>query len=66
MKRKTLYILKDICYNVYIKINQEVKTMTKAEILKQIEELKKQIEALPDETEEKIRTLPKAGDRGFY
>ena len=37
--------------------------MTKEEILKQIEELKKQIEALPDKPEEKIRTLPIDGEK---
>lgn len=35
--------------------------MTKAEILKQIEELKQQIEALPDD-EKKIRTMPNRGE----
>lgn len=39
--------------------------MTKAEILKQIEELKKQIEALPDD-EKKIRTIPIEGENFFY
>lgn len=38
--------------------------MTKAEILKQIEELKKQIEALPED-EKKIRTLPVEDERFF-
>ena len=39
--------------------------MTKAEILKQIEELKQQIEALPDD-EKKIRTMPNDGEKYFY
>ncbi len=39
--------------------------MTKAEILKQIEELKKQVEALPDD-EKKIRTMPIDGKKYFF
>ena len=39
--------------------------MTKAEILKQIEELKKQVEALPDD-EKKIRTVPNDGEKYTY
>ena len=39
--------------------------MTKEEILKQIEKLKQQIEALPDD-EKKIRTLPIKDEKYFY
>lgn len=39
--------------------------MTKAELLKQIEELKKQVEALPDD-EKKIRTIPNDGDYKYH
>lgn len=39
--------------------------MTKAEILKQIEELKKQVEALPED-EKKIRTMPADEDKFIY
>ena len=39
--------------------------MTKAEILKQIEELKQQVEALPDD-EKKIRTLPIKDEKYFF
>lgn len=39
--------------------------MTKAEILKQIEELKKQVEDLPED-EKKIRTMPNDGDDRFH
>lgn len=39
--------------------------MTKEEILKQIEELKQQIEALPED-ENKIRTLPNDGEKYTY
>ena len=39
--------------------------MTKEEILKQIEELKKQVEDLPDD-EKKIRTLPDEDEKYFY
>lgn len=39
--------------------------MTKAELLKQIEELKKQVEALPDD-EKKIRTMPADEDKFIF
>ena len=39
--------------------------MTKAEILKQIEELKQQVEALPDDKKQ-IRTLPIEDEKFFY
>ena len=39
--------------------------MTKAEILKQIEELKKQVEELSDD-EKKIRTMPNDGEKYFF
>lgn len=40
--------------------------MTKAEILKQIEELKKQVEELTEDDVKIIRTLPRDGKKYFY
>ena len=56
----------DISYTVTtLDEDRRDRRMTKAEILKQIEELKQQVEALPDD-EKKIRTLPVEDKKYIY
>lgn len=56
----------DISYTVTkLAEDRRDRRMSKAELLKQLEELKKQIEALPDD-EKKIKTLPVEDEKFFF